>query len=52
MLGIYSLPALAVTTADSVAFPDAVALPEPGALSLLAIGAVGGLIIWARNRKK
>ena len=27
-------------------------LPEPGALSLIAIGAVGGLVIWARNRKK
>ncbi len=27
-------------------------LPEPGALSLLAVGAVGGLVIWARNRRK
>jgi hypothetical protein len=29
-----------------------VALPEPGALSLLGIGAVAALAIWARNRNK
>jgi len=27
-------------------------LPEPGTLSLLAIGAAGGLVIWMRNRNK
>lgn len=27
-------------------------IPEPGALSLIAIGAVGGLVVWARNRRK
>ena len=27
-------------------------LPEPGMLPLFAIGAVGGLAIWARNCKK
>ena len=27
-------------------------IPEPGVLPLFAIGAVGGLAIWARNRKK
>lgn len=27
-------------------------IPEPGSLSLLGIGAVGALAIWARNRKK
>lgn len=44
-LGLYSMTALA----RSVVAP--VALPEPGALSLVAIGAVGGLVIWMRNRK-
>lgn len=29
-----------------------VTVPEPGVLPLFAIGAVGGLVIWARNRKK
>jgi len=43
MLSLSSLSALAGTPAS---------IPEPGALSLLAIGAVGGLVIWARNRKK
>jgi PEP-CTERM motif len=27
-------------------------VPEPGVLPLLAIGAVGGLVLWARNRNK
>jgi len=27
-------------------------VPEPGSLPLLAIGAVGAVVIWARNRKK
>jgi PEP-CTERM motif len=43
ILGLSSLSAHAGTPAQ---------LPEPGALSLIAIGAVGGLVIWARNRKK
>lgn len=28
------------------------AVPEPGVLGLLAIGAVAGLVVWARNRRK
>ncbi|MBK6281191.1 MAG: PEP-CTERM sorting domain-containing protein [Gammaproteobacteria bacterium] len=27
-------------------------LPEPGSLPLLAIGAAGALVLWARNRKR
>jgi hypothetical protein len=46
ILGLSSLPVLAGTVAP----PNTI--PEPGALSLLAIGAVGGLVIWARNRNK
>lgn len=42
ILGLSSLPALA----------GVVTVPEPGVLPLLAIGAVGGLVLWARNRKK
>lgn len=42
VLGLTSLPALAGT----------VGVPEPDALSLLAIGAVGGLLVWMRNRRK
>ncbi|NDP48439.1 MAG: PEP-CTERM sorting domain-containing protein [Sulfuriferula multivorans] len=41
-LAIVSFPALAVTVAT---------IPEPGALSLFGIGAVAGLVIWAKNRK-
>ena len=26
-------------------------IPEPGALSLLGIGAVAGLVVWSKNRK-
>jgi hypothetical protein len=45
MLGLTSLPTLAgVLPVGTV--------PEPGALPLLAIGAVAGLVAWARNRKK
>lgn len=47
ILGLSSLSALAGQTNG-----DIVTIPEPGALSLLAIGAVGGLVVWARNRKK
>ncbi len=42
ILSLSSLPALAGTPT----------IPEPGALSLLGIGAVAGLVVWARNRKK
>jgi hypothetical protein len=28
------------------------AIPEPGVLELLAVGAVAGVIVWARNRRK
>jgi len=41
ILSLSSLPALAGTP-----------VPEPDALSLLGIGAVAGLVVWARNRKK
>lgn len=27
-------------------------IPEPGALSLLGIGAVAGLVVWANKRNK
>jgi hypothetical protein len=27
-------------------------VPEPGVLELLAVGAVAGAIVWARNRRK
>jgi len=47
ILGLASLPVLAGSTV-----PPPNHIPEPGALSLLAIGAVGGLVIWARNRNK
>jgi hypothetical protein len=46
ILGMSSLSALAGTPQDFIR------LPEPSVLSLMAIGAVGGLVIWARNRKK
>ena len=42
ILGLASLPAMA----------GVATIPEPGVLPLLAIGAVGGLVLWARNRKK
>ena len=41
---------LSLTSLSALAGVESV--PEPGALSLMAIGAVGGLVIWARNRKK
>jgi PEP-CTERM motif len=40
MLGLASLSAQAAAT-----------VPEPGSLPLLAIGAVGAVVIWARNHK-
>ena len=42
--------ALALTSLN--AWAGNVTLPEPGVLPLFAIGAVGGLAIWVRNRKK
>lgn len=44
LLAATSFPALAVTVGNS--------LPEPGALSLLGIGAVAGILVWAKNRNK
>lgn len=34
------------------AFAAVAAVPEPDALSLFGIGAVGGLVLWMRNRGK
>jgi len=45
ILGLTSLPVLAGALPNNT-------VPEPDALSLLAIGAVGGLVVWARNRNK
>lgn len=45
VLAIVSLPAWA-----GIAPPNPV--PEPGVVELLAAGAVAGLIVWARNRRK
>ena len=46
-LAVTFLLALASLSAQAAA-----TVPEPGSLPLLAIGAVGALVIWARNRKK
>lgn len=43
VLASIAFPAFAITTN---------AIPEPDALALLGIGAVAGLLIWAKNRKK
>lgn len=48
ILGLYSLSVLAGEPLDDVVN----VIPEPGVLPLLAIGAVGGLVLWARNRNK
>jgi hypothetical protein len=48
IVGLASLPALA----GAGVVGDFATVPEPGVLPLLAIGAVGGLVLWARNRKK
>ncbi|MDP2030636.1 MAG: PEP-CTERM sorting domain-containing protein [Thiobacillus sp.] len=45
VLASIAFPAFAITTAPNP-------IPEPGALSLLGIGAVAGLLIWVKNRKK
>jgi hypothetical protein len=42
VLGLTSVSALAGTTG----------VPEPDVLSLFGIGAVGGLVLWMRNRRK
>lgn len=45
LLAATSLPAFAIEgMANSI--------PEPGALSLLGIGAVAGLLVWAKKRNK
>lgn len=49
-IAVASAVALALTT--STAWAGTVSVPEPGMLPLFAISAVGGLVIWARNRKK
>ena len=40
---LVSLPAAATVAAP---------LPEPDTLGLLAAGAIGGFVIWVRNRRK
>lgn len=42
------LAAVALPAWATVGIP----IPEPGMLELLAAGAVAGLIVWARNRRK
>jgi len=47
----YITAAVALTLTSLNAWAGTVGtIPEPGVLPLFAIGAVGGLIIWARNR--
>lgn len=49
VLSLLSLNAWAGTSLP----PDAIgSVPEPDALALFAIGAVGGLAIWLRTRGK
>jgi uncharacterized protein involved in response to NO len=43
VLGLTSVSALAA---------NGTAVPEPDVLSLFGIGAVGGLVLWMRNRRK
>ena len=43
--------ALALTSLNAWAGTP-MTVPEPGVLPLIAIGAVGGLVIWVRNRNK
>jgi len=47
---------VAAVIAAAVALPAwagvAAPIPEPGVLELLAVGAVAGAIVWARNRRK
>lgn len=44
LLAATSFPVFAAVTNGTI--------PEPGALSLLGIGAVAGLLVWAKNRNK
>lgn len=47
------LAGLILATTAFPAFAIAVApIPEPGALSLVGIGAVAGILVWAKNRNK
>lgn len=46
----YSIPFLFLIHHISANAGTGGAIPEPGALSLLGIGAVAGLAIWAKNR--
>lgn len=45
VLASLAFPVFAITTAPNP-------IPEPNALALLSIGAVAGLLVWAKNRKK
>ena len=47
LLSLLSLNALAGNAVPPDSFA---AVPEPDALALFAIGAVGGIAIWLRNR--
>ena len=46
-----ALAATAFPVFAAVPSPTVGNIPEPGALSLLGIGAVAGLVVWSRNRK-
>jgi PEP-CTERM motif len=46
------ITAIALAAASASAWAGVPSVPEPGVLPLLAIGAVGGLVLWARNRNK
>lgn len=43
---------LALSSLSALAGVPTNTIPEPGVLPLLAIGAVGGLVLWVRNRNK
>jgi hypothetical protein len=46
------LAGLMLTLAALPTWAGTVPVPEPGVLPLLAIGAVGGIVLWVRNRNK
>ncbi|MDP1645349.1 MAG: PEP-CTERM sorting domain-containing protein [Thiobacillus sp.] len=46
---ILATTAFPVFSATVAAVPT---IPEPGALSLLGIGAVAGFVVWAKKRNK
>ncbi len=48
LLGLAATAGASVVHATTVPLP----VPEPGALELLAAGAIAGLVVWARNRRK